>query len=59
MQTLAFGGIRSVPSQQGICESQALEPGITGNFTIIQMQLLAGATGCNTTDLNSNDTVEC
>ncbi|KAK5091825.1 hypothetical protein LTR70_006355 [Exophiala xenobiotica] len=59
MQTLAFGGDQPVPFQQGICESQALEPGITGNFTIVQMQLLADATGCNTTDLNSVETIAC
>ena len=59
MQTLAFGGEQPVPFQQGICESQALEPGITGNFTLVQMQLLADATGCNTTDLNSNETIAC
>lgn len=59
MQTLAYGGEIPVPFQQGICESQALEPGITGNFTITQMQLLADATGCNTTDLNSNETIAC
>ena len=59
MQTLAYGGEIPVPFQQAICESQALEPGITGNFTIVQMQLLADATGCNSSDLNSNATIEC
>lgn len=59
MQTLAFGGSKPVPFQAAICESQALEPGITGNFTINQMQLLVNAVGCNTTDLNSNATIQC
>lgn len=59
MQTLAYGGDVPVPFQQGICESQALEPGITGNFTLVQMQLLVDATGCNDTDINSNDTIAC
>lgn len=59
MQTLAYGGSKPAPFQQGICESQALEPGITGNFTLVQMQLLAEATGCNKTDLQSTDTVKC
>lgn len=59
MQTLAYGGSKPVPFQQGICESQALEPGITGNFTLNQMQLLVDAVGCNTTDLNSDVTVQC
>lgn len=59
MQTLAYGGTKPAPFQQAICESQALEPGITGNFTIVQMQLLADATGCNTTGLNSAETIQC
>lgn len=59
MQTLAYGGSQPVPFQQAICESQALENGITGNFTINQMQLLVDASGCNKTDLNSNETIEC
>ncbi|KAI1366402.1 acetylcholinesterase [Xylaria arbuscula] len=33
MQVLAYGGAREVPFKRAICESQALEPGITGNFT--------------------------
>lgn len=59
MQTLAYGGTQPAPFQQAICESQALEPGITGNFTLVQMQLLVDAAGCNTTDLNSAETIEC
>lgn len=59
MQTLAYGGSIPVPFQQGICESQALEPGITGNFTLNQMQLLVDAVGCNNTDLNANATIQC
>lgn len=59
MQILAYGGSQPVPFQQGICESQALEPGITGNITKDQMQLLADATGCNTSDINSDATIAC
>lgn len=59
MQTLAYGGSRPVPFQQAICESQALEPGITGNFTRIQMDRLVQATGCNTTALDSPATIAC
>lgn len=59
MQTLAFGGAKPAPFQQVICESQALEPGITGNFTRTQMEYLAAATGCNTTDLNNDMTITC
>ena len=59
MQIVAYGGTKPVPFQQGICESQSLEPGITGNFTYHQMDLLASALGCNTSSLDSNDTITC
>ncbi|KXJ87079.1 Alpha/Beta hydrolase protein [Microdochium bolleyi] len=59
MQIMAYGGTKPVPFQQGICESQALEPGITGNFTIDAMQLLVDAVGCNSTSLHSAETVSC
>lgn len=60
MHIMAYGGTRPVPFQQGICESQALEPGITGNFTIDAMQLLVDAVGCNATSaLHSPETVSC
>lgn len=56
---MAYGGMKPLPFQQAICESQALEPGITGDFTLHAMQKLADATGCNTTDLQSAETVRC
>lgn len=59
MQTLAYGGSRPVAFQQASCESQALEPGITGDFTMKAMQKVADASGCNTTDLQSAATIEC
>ncbi|EAS34764.3 uncharacterized protein CIMG_00118 [Coccidioides immitis RS] len=59
LHTMAYGGTKPVPFQQGICQSQALEPGITGDFTINEMKLVAGATGCNTTDLHSPETIAC
>ncbi|KFY03173.1 hypothetical protein O988_01657 [Pseudogymnoascus sp. VKM F-3808] len=59
MQIMAYGGSKPVPFQQGICQSQALEPGITGNFTIDAMRLLVNHVGCNTTDLHSTETVAC
>ncbi|KAI1079557.1 putative lipase [Whalleya microplaca] len=59
MQIMAYGGSKPVPFQQGICESQALEPGITGNFTLDAMQLLVDYVGCNKTDLHSEETVTC
>ncbi|KAH7021436.1 Alpha/Beta hydrolase protein [Microdochium trichocladiopsis] len=59
MQIMAYGGTQPVPFQQGICESQALEPGITANFTIDAMQLLVDAVACNTSALHSPETVAC
>lgn len=56
---MAYGGTKPVPFQQGICQSQALEPGITGNFTINEMQLVVDKTGCNATDLHSAETIAC
>ncbi|TPX14715.1 uncharacterized protein E0L32_005110 [Thyridium curvatum] len=58
-QILAYGGSKPVPFQQGICESQALEPGITGNFTIDAMQALVDYVGCNSSSLHSAETVAC
>ncbi|KAM6530327.1 hypothetical protein FALCPG4_008451 [Fusarium falciforme] len=59
MQTLAYGGTKPAPFNQGICQSQALEPGITGNFTINAMKAVVDHVGCNLADLHTNQTVEC
>ncbi|KAI0602821.1 putative lipase [Biscogniauxia sp. FL1348] len=59
LHIMAYGASKPVPFQQGICESQALEPGITGNFTINAMQLLVEEVGCNTSSLHSEETVSC
>lgn len=59
MQIMAYGGSKPVPFKQGICESQANEPGITANFTIDAMQLVVDAVGCNKTALHSAETVDC
>lgn len=56
---MAYGGSKPISFQQAICESQALEPGITGNFTVDAMQLLVDYLGCNTTSLDSEQTVAC
>ncbi|KAI0473344.1 putative lipase [Xylariaceae sp. FL0804] len=59
MQIMAYGADKPVPFQRGICMSQALEPGITGNFSIDAMQLMVDAVGCNTSSLHSDATVAC
>ncbi|KAH7115112.1 Alpha/Beta hydrolase protein [Dendryphion nanum] len=59
MHLLAYGGTKPLPFQQGICQSQALEPGLTGNFTINAMHALVDYIGCNTTSFNSPETIAC
>lgn len=59
MQIMAYGGSKPAPFQQGICESQALEPGITGEFTINAMKRVVDYVGCNSTSLHSEETVKC
>lgn len=59
LHVMAYGASVPVPFQQAICESQALEPGITGNFTIDAMQAVADATGCNSSSLHSAETIAC
>ncbi|KAI0838878.1 carboxylesterase family protein [Hypoxylon sp. FL0890] len=59
MQIMAYGGSKPAPFQQGICESQALEPGITGNFTINAFQLVVDYVGCNKSALHSAETIAC
>lgn len=56
---MAYGGSKPVPFQQGICESQALEPGITGTFTIDAFQLVVDYVGCNASALHSAETIAC
>lgn len=57
MQVLAYGGAREVPFQRAICESQALEPGITGNFTSDAWARVAAYAGCDGS--SSEDEVAC
>lgn len=59
MQMLAYGGAKPLPFQQGIAQSQALEPGITGNFSIDAMTRLVDHVGCNATSVHSPQTVTC
>ncbi|KAI1202286.1 putative lipase [Nemania serpens] len=59
MQIMAYGASKPVPFQQGIGESQINEPGITANFTINAMQLVADTVACNRSSLHSAETVSC
>ncbi|KAI1105192.1 carboxylesterase family protein [Jackrogersella minutella] len=59
MQIMAFGGSKPAPFQRSVSESQTLEPGITGNFTINAFQAVVDYVGCNTSALHSAETVAC
>ncbi|KAF2198790.1 putative lipase [Delitschia confertaspora ATCC 74209] len=59
MQFMAYGGSKPLPFQRGICQSQCLEPGITGNFTLDAMRDIANYVHCNTTSIHSAETVSC
>ena len=56
---MAYGAAKPVPFQQAICESQALEPRITGNLTRQTMKKTWEATSCNHTAFDSAATIEC
>ena len=61
MQLLAYGGEKELPYQQGICQSQALEPGITGNFTRNAMKMVIEKTNCNAgdTSVDAPEVIAC
>ena len=59
MQVMAYGADRPFPFQQAVCQSQALEPGITGNFTREAMAAVWKASDCDFHGLDSLATVEC
>ncbi|UKZ63443.1 uncharacterized protein TrAtP1_004673 [Trichoderma atroviride] len=56
---LSYGGTKPVPFQQAICQSQAMEPGITANYTLNATKAVVDFLGCNTTDLHSVETLSC
>ncbi|KAF1934576.1 alpha/beta-hydrolase, partial [Clathrospora elynae] len=59
MHILAYGGEKPLPFQQGIAQSQSLEPGITGTFAKDAMIALVDYVGCNTTDIDAPETIAC
>jgi carboxylesterase type B len=59
MQVLAYGGHKPLPFQQGVAQSQSLEPGITKNFTIDAMSAMSDYVDCNATDVHSPETIAC
>ncbi|KAH7330167.1 Alpha/Beta hydrolase protein [Rhexocercosporidium sp. MPI-PUGE-AT-0058] len=58
-QVLAYGGSKEAPFQRAICESTALEPGMTSNITLDSFNGVAYGTGCVQGDPQSSDTLEC
>ncbi|KAH6857129.1 Alpha/Beta hydrolase protein [Chaetomium sp. MPI-CAGE-AT-0009] len=59
MHIMAYGGAKPAPFQQAICQSQALEPGIRGTFTIDAMQAVVDHVGCDGAALHSEETIAC
>ncbi|KAG4440310.1 hypothetical protein IFR05_004217 [Cadophora sp. M221] len=58
-QILAYGGSKDAPFQRAICESTALEPGMTSNITLDSFNGVAYGTGCVRGDLQSLQTLQC
>lgn len=56
---LSYGGTKPVPFQRAICQSQAMEPGITASYTLDATKAVVDFIGCNTTDLHSVETLSC
>ena len=59
MQTVAYGGTKPVAFHRAICESQALENGITGTFTVRATKRVVDTSGCNSTGFDSAATIAC
>ncbi|KAH6631270.1 Alpha/Beta hydrolase protein [Chaetomium tenue] len=59
MHIMAYGGTKPAPFQQAICQSQALEPGITGTYTIDAMKAVVDHVGCDGAALHSDETIAC
>lgn len=59
MQILAYGGTKPLPFQQGVAQSQSLEPGITSNFTIDAMTAVVQHVGCDTSGVHSPEAIAC
>ncbi|KAF2207847.1 hypothetical protein CERZMDRAFT_115003 [Cercospora zeae-maydis SCOH1-5] len=59
MQTMAYGASKPVPFRAGIAESQAVEPGVTGNFTKVAQKAILADIGCDKHDYDSEEAIEC
>ena len=59
IQIMAYGASRPYPFQQAICQSQALEPGITGNFTLHSTYRVWLQTRCTNISFDSAASLKC
>ena len=59
MQMMAYGGSQGFSFIKVSAESQILEGGIMGNFTLNAMTRIVKPVGCDDTDLQSAETIEC
>ena len=59
IQIMAYGGSRPYPFQGAICQSQALEPGITGNFTLHSTYRVWLNSSCTGNTFDSTENWEC
>lgn len=59
LHIMAYGADKPVPFQKAICQSQALEPGLTGEFTDNAMGRLLNASDCNSTSADSHAAIDC
>ncbi|CEJ83021.1 hypothetical protein VHEMI03055 [[Torrubiella] hemipterigena] len=59
MHLLAFGGANKPLFHKAICESQVLEGGITRNLTETAMMNVLNEVGCNKSDSQSQQTIDC
>ncbi|KAF2719196.1 putative lipase [Polychaeton citri CBS 116435] len=59
LQIMAYGASKPLPFQQAICESQVLEPGITGTFTEKAMARVRTASPCSAHPQQSEAFISC
>ncbi|ODA78219.1 hypothetical protein RJ55_05600 [Drechmeria coniospora] len=59
MHIVAYAGRKRAPFHRAICQSQALEPGITANFTSSAMRAVIEHVGCRSNDVHAKETMAC
>ena len=59
MLVMAYGASQPFPFHQAIWQSQAFDVGMTSNLTRGAMMNVTNASGCNTSDFDSDATIAC